>query len=36
VTDHGAEEADGAVDVDMVVVEGLLARFADGLLQSKG
>lgn len=32
VTDHGAEKTDGAVDVDMVVVEGLLARLADGLL----
>lgn len=31
VTDHGAEEADGAVDIDMVVVERLLAGFADSL-----
>lgn len=33
VADHGAEEADCAVDVDMVVVEGLLAGFADSLVQ---
>jgi len=33
VADHGAQEAEGAVDVDMVVVQGLLARFADGLSQ---
>ena len=32
VLDHGAQEADGAVDVYMVVVQGLLAGFADGLV----
>lgn len=31
VADHGAQETDGAVDVDMVVVQGLLARFPDSL-----
>lgn len=29
---HGAEEVDGAVDVDEVVVEGFLAGLADGLI----
>ena len=33
VADHGAQEADGAVDVHMVVVQGLLAGFADGLVE---
>lgn len=33
VADHGAQEAEGAEDVDMVVVQGLLARLADGLSQ---
>jgi len=28
---HGAEETDGPVDVDPVIVEGLLAGLADGL-----
>lgn len=31
VADHRAQETDGAVDVDMVVVQGLLARFPDSL-----
>lgn len=31
VADHGAEQVDGAVDVDLVVVQRLLARLADGL-----
>jgi hypothetical protein len=31
VADHGAEQVDGAVDVDLVVVQGLLARLADSL-----
>ena len=31
VLDHGAQEVDGAVDVDQVVVQGLLARFTDSL-----
>lgn len=31
VADHRAQEVDGAVDVDHVVVEGLLAGLADGL-----
>lgn len=31
VLDHGAEEVDGAVDIDQVVVQGLLARFTNGL-----
>jgi hypothetical protein len=31
VLDHGLEQVDGAVDVDHVVVQGLLARLADGL-----
>lgn len=33
VADHGAQKAEGAVNVDMVVVQGLLARLADGLSQ---
>jgi len=32
---HGAQQADGAVDVDMVVVEGSLGRLADGLWDGK-
>ena len=31
VLDHGAQEVDGAVDVDEVVVQGLLAGLADSL-----
>lgn len=31
VLDHGAQEVDGAVDVDQVVVQGLLAGLANGL-----
>lgn len=31
VLHHGAEEVDGAVDVDQVVVQGLLARFTNSL-----
>lgn len=31
VADHGAEEVDGAVDVDLVVVEGLLTGLTNGL-----
>lgn len=31
VLDHGTQEVDGAVDVDVVVVEGLLARLANSL-----
>lgn len=31
VLDHGAQEVDGAVDVDQVVVQGLLARLANSL-----
>lgn len=31
VADHRAQEVDGAVDVDHVVVKRLLARLADGL-----
>jgi hypothetical protein len=32
VTLHGAKEGDAAADVDAVVFEGDLARFADSLL----
>lgn len=32
VLGHAAQEAEGAVDVDIVVVEGDLARLADGLV----
>ena len=32
VLGHGAEEGDGAADIDAVVLEGDLARFADGLV----
>ena len=28
---HGAEETESAVDIDMVIVERLLAGFTDGL-----
>lgn len=31
VLGHGAEEGDGTADVDAVVLQGDLARFADGL-----
>lgn len=31
VLDHGAQEVDGAVDVDQVIVQGLLAGLANGL-----
>lgn len=31
VADHGAQEADGAVDVDVVVVQRLLTGLTDGL-----
>lgn len=31
VTDHGAQQADGAVDVDVVVVQRLLTGLTDGL-----
>lgn len=33
VAEHGAQEADGAVDVDIVVIKGFLAGFADGLVR---
>lgn len=33
VADHGAQEADGAVDVHMVVVERLLTGFTDSLVE---
>jgi hypothetical protein len=32
---HGAQEVDGAVDVDEVVVEGFFAGLADGLIDQK-
>lgn len=35
VADHGAQEADGAVDVHMVVVERLLTGFADSLVDER-
>lgn len=31
VADHSAEQVDGAVDIDEIVVQGLLARFTDSL-----
>ena len=31
VADHGAQEAEGALDIDAVVVEGLLGGFSNGL-----
>jgi hypothetical protein len=31
VADHRAEEVDGAVDVDIVVVQRLFSRLTDGL-----
>jgi hypothetical protein len=34
VADHRAQKVDGAVDVDHVVVQGLLARLADGLIKT--
>lgn len=34
VADHRAQKVDGAVDVDHVVVQGLLAGLADGLINS--
>lgn len=34
VADHRAQKVDGAVDVDHVVVQGLLAGLADGLIKS--
>ena len=34
VLGHAAQEAEGAEDVDAVVLEGDLARLADGLLES--
>lgn len=33
VLHHGAEQVDGAVDVDLVVIQRLLARFTNGLLK---
>ena len=34
MTDHRAEETDGSIDIDIVVVERLFTTFADGLVGS--